>query len=1129
MKKISVLLTGLLLWAAPSFAQYSADRFDPGANNTVRALAIQADGKIIVGGDFTTLRGSEARNCIARIYADGRLDYDFYNPAGANTSVCCLAVQADGKIIVGGLFTNLAGQARNRIGRLETWGSLDTSFNPAANSNVYSLAIQTDGKIIVGGAFTQLGGESRYYIGRLNTNGTSDAVFGNPAANDDVRAIALQTDGKILVGGAFTRIDGQIRHHLARLNTDGSLDTSFNMYAITDNDVYSLAIQADGKILVGGTFTQLFYTARNHIARLNTDGSLDTAFNPNSNGDVHSLAIQADGKIVVGGDFTAIGGSVRTNMARLNLDGTLDTDFLSTAAANARVRVLAIQSDGKVLAGGDFTTLGGNNRNRIGRFYPDGITDQDFHGYAGDRVYSMVPQADYHVVIGGNFVKLWDYDYYRISKLNNNNSFNSSFCYEGANDSVIALILQPDGKTVAGGAFTQLDGDERGHLGMVNVDGSLNRSFQPRVDGSNVCAMALQADGKIVVVGDFTSLAGEERYYIGRLNADGSLDTSFNPRCSGPIYTVALQADGKILIGGDFYFLGTPNVFIRRNIARLNSDGTVDSPFNPGASNNVYCIVAQPDGKILVGGNFTGIGGQTRNRLARLNSNGSLDEMFNPPGDGNVFTLALQADGKVIVGGSFSSPGNNIGRLSANGYLDTFFGMQASAEGFVCSLTIQPDGKILVGGNFTNLAGVARDHFGRLSNNDAALQNLSVNDAGSAITWTRGGASPEIWRATFEQSTNAATWTSLGAGAWSTNGWKLAGLSLPTNRNVYIRARGYGVGGMYDGSSFFHESVCLAWITRPAVDITNVTGTVTTDYDTFRYTLSGNAYGEVVGNTMWWTNSGVCGGTLEGASTWSITNITLRAGINAMSVYGTNNEGLVVRDSVNIVALRSIPVAADLDGDRLADPVVYAGTNWYVWLSCLNYFKLGPLYPKGIEGATPVLADFDGDNLTDFAVYSATNWYICLSSVSYARIGPCSLGIAGGIPLAANFDNDHLADPTVVVGNNWYIWFSTLGYNLWGAYDFGVAGTPVAADYDGDGKTDMAAYASPTWYFRFSNMGYAPGRTDAYDIPGATPVAGDFDGDGLADPALVYEGQWYIWPSSLNYAQQGPYAFNLSQ
>ena len=121
----------------------------------------------------------------------------------------------------------------------------------------------------------------------------------NPNANGDVRAIAVQADGKILVGGNFTTIGGQARNYIARLNADGTADATFNPNA--NSDVYSLAVQADGKILVGGGFTTIGGQARNYIARLNADGTADATFNPNANSDVFSLAVQADGKILVGG------------------------------------------------------------------------------------------------------------------------------------------------------------------------------------------------------------------------------------------------------------------------------------------------------------------------------------------------------------------------------------------------------------------------------------------------------------------------------------------------------------------------------------------------------------------------------------------------------------------------------------------------------------------------------------------------------------------------------------------------------------------------------------------------------------------------------------------------------------
>ena len=229
----------------------AADYFDPGADGGVAALALQPDGKILIGGWFTKL-GGQARMCLGRVNSDGTLDAAF-NP-GASSSVTVMAVQTDGKILVGGNFTNLCGKARNYIGRLNADGSLDTAFNPGTDLGVMSLAVQSDGKILVGGYFTSLGGGAYRYFGRLNTDGSLDTTF-NPRANDYVLSSAVQPDGRILVGGYFSSLGGQFWWHIGRLNADGTLDTTF--HPNVNGGVNSLAVQTDGRILVGGNLTSL--------------------------------------------------------------------------------------------------------------------------------------------------------------------------------------------------------------------------------------------------------------------------------------------------------------------------------------------------------------------------------------------------------------------------------------------------------------------------------------------------------------------------------------------------------------------------------------------------------------------------------------------------------------------------------------------------------------------------------------------------------------------------------------------------------------------------------------------------------------------------------------------------------
>src|SRR5207248_727667 len=220
-----------------------------------------------------------------------------------NPYVGSIAVQADGKILAGGSFQSIGGQTRNNIARLDATTGLADSFNPnalanAANADVYAIAVQADGKILVGGIFTSIGGATRNRIARLDTTGLADSF--DPNANDEVRSIAVQADGKILAGGLFTTLSPNggasvTRNRIARLETDGRLDQTLDLSTV-GTVVYATAVQPDGKILIGGSFSSVLGVTRNNIARLNTDGTLDTAFDPNANSVVYSIAVQADGQ-----------------------------------------------------------------------------------------------------------------------------------------------------------------------------------------------------------------------------------------------------------------------------------------------------------------------------------------------------------------------------------------------------------------------------------------------------------------------------------------------------------------------------------------------------------------------------------------------------------------------------------------------------------------------------------------------------------------------------------------------------------------------------------------------------------------------------------------------------------------
>ena len=355
-----------------------------GANGIVYASAVQNDGKIIIGGGFSTYNGI-ARSRIARLNSDGSLDTSFVVGGGANNNVLGISIQTDGKIIIVGQFTNYSGTGRNRIARLNTDGSLDTSFvvGSGANNIIYAAAIQPDGKILIGGQFTSYNGTSKNRIARLNTNGTLEAAFNTVGgAQNIIRTISLQTDGKIIIGGTFTAYSGTGRNRLARLNTNGSLDNTFVVGTGLNSTVFATSIQSDGKIIIGGQFATYNGTGRNRIARLNIDGSLDLTFvvGTGGNNTVFTTSLQSDGKIIIGGQFTTYNGIGRNRIARVNTDGSLDTSFVVGTGASDIVYSTTIQPDGKIIIGGNFTNYNDTSINRIARLNGEANTISAFIG-----------------------------------------------------------------------------------------------------------------------------------------------------------------------------------------------------------------------------------------------------------------------------------------------------------------------------------------------------------------------------------------------------------------------------------------------------------------------------------------------------------------------------------------------------------------------------------------------------------------------------------------------------------------------------------------------------------------------------------------------------------------------------
>ncbi len=368
-----LLVVPLCPLAANAQAPGSVDlSFDPGsgANSTVFAVLPQSDGKVVIGGAYSQVNGI-GRNGIARLNSNGNVDTSFDPGSGTNSWVFSIATQTDGKVVIGGWFTQVDGVTRNFIARLNPNGSVDTSFDPGsgANERVYAVALQSDGKIVIGGRFTQVDGVPRRNIARLNTNGSLDTSFDpGTGANNEIRTLAIQNDGKIVVAGAFNQVNGVTRANVARLDANGSVDLSFDPGSGTNSYVSSLALQSDGKVVIGGNFIQIDGVTRSHIGRVNTNGSVDLSFDPGTgaNAIVYGVAVQANGKVSLGGEFIQVNGVTRDRIAQLNTDGSVELGFDPGSGANAFVSTVAV-SPGKVILGGGFNQINGVTRSCIAR------------------------------------------------------------------------------------------------------------------------------------------------------------------------------------------------------------------------------------------------------------------------------------------------------------------------------------------------------------------------------------------------------------------------------------------------------------------------------------------------------------------------------------------------------------------------------------------------------------------------------------------------------------------------------------------------------------------------------------------------------------------------------------------
>ncbi|KFF02082.1 T9SS sorting signal type C domain-containing protein [Flavobacterium reichenbachii] len=538
-----------------------------GSSLNITNAKVLSDGKILIAGNFTTFNGTSSYR-IARLKTNGTIDSSFNIGTGFNDDVNDIEIQPDGKIIIGGNFTTFNGDAVNRIVRLNEDGTRDYDFLSGTGLNsgaVEVIKIDDLGNIMIGGSFTgNYNGVNVNRVFLLNADGTikTDFDLGSGPGSASVLALAVDSERSWFIGGSFSVFDGLNQGRLAKVNSDGEHDASYLAAGIGfNNSVLNILPLEDKKIIVVGNFNKFNGASVSKIARLQEDGSIDDTFNAGKSGAsglIKAAVLQADGKMILGGNFTNYNGTASNRIIRISADGLQDNTFNIGSGFNGQVYTLTAQTDGKIIATGSFTSYSGVAAGKIVRLMPDGSRDLSFNVGSGfnDIVEAVVIQPDAKILAAGRFTSFNGNSYSRLIRLNSDGSVDSSFNTGlGFEKNVYSLALQSDQKIILGGAFLTYNGVSQKRIVRLNPNGSLDISFDSGIGFSNgdVRSILVQSDDKILVGGTFSgTYKNTPSLRLIRLLKTGSYDSSFEAQLNNKLFVMAVTSDFKLVIGGNF-------------------------------------------------------------------------------------------------------------------------------------------------------------------------------------------------------------------------------------------------------------------------------------------------------------------------------------------------------------------------------------------------------------------------------------------------------------------------------------------------------------------------------------------------------------------------------------------------
>jgi trimeric autotransporter adhesin len=664
--------------------------FHPQVNGEVHALA-RSNGRLYVGGNFLTVDGQDRQHLAAVNEATGVLQP--WDPR-ANDTVHALA--ATGNVIyIGGEFTQLGGQPRNHAAAADGDGVV-TGWNPDANAALHALAMSPDGATVYfGGWFTELGREAQPYLAAADAT-TGGRLTWNPEPNSRVFALAVTSDGTtVYAGGAFGSMGGEARSGVAALDavTGAQRWTEYNW---PDNQVEALALSEDGtRVYIGGAFAKVGVAARRWLAAVDAATGDLLPWNP-APGNFCGAVAEAGGWVYAGGAFASMNTVPRWGLAAL--DRTTGA-VLPWDPAGQSVTILALEwgpDRETIYAGGYFTALGGQPRENLAELdrVTAAATGWNPGALGGVRALRLAPDQA-HVFVGGWFTEIGGQPWCGLAEVSTLTGLATGWDLSIDPTMVILdLQLSPDGNTLyVGGAFSEIAGQPRTNLAALDLVGRTVCAWRPDPN-REVFGMAPTPDGQSLYIGGvFDTVSGVARGHLAELDTQTGAASSWNPGVGGYVYQLALK-DDRVYLAGEF---STVTGIFRNNAAAVFTDIGELTPWNPNlgawhGSGHGYFIVPEVEG-LLLGGQFSTVGGASRNIFAYFPTNATAD----------ITVTANPAHGGTVAGGGTFTVGSaqQISATANTGW--TFAGWQDANQQNPRSIVVPANGAAYTA-NFTPTA-----------------------------------------------------------------------------------------------------------------------------------------------------------------------------------------------------------------------------------------------------------------------------------------------------------------------------------------------------------------------------------------------------------------------------------------